>query len=162
MPYNIYQDDELIAENVEEKSYVVTGLTPDTVYTFGVSEVIGNKESSKVTATVKTKAIRVENIEMSPKNMNAIAGTAGSRSLRATVSPENASNPEVEYYISTQVEGLTVSSNGALEWTSDVPSGEYQVVARALDNNLEAVSTLTLSEPEPVPEPEPEPEPEEE
>ena len=156
MPYNIYQDDELIAENVEEKSYVVTGLTPDTVYTFGVSEVIGNKESSKVTATVKTKAIRVESIEMSPKNMNATAGTAGSRSLKATVSPENASNPEVEYYISTQVEGLTVSSNGALEWTADVPSGEYQVVARALDNNLEAVSTLTLSEPEPEPEPEPE------
>lgn len=150
MPYNIYQDDELIAEKVEEKSFTVSGLKPDTTYTFGVSEVIGNKESSKAKVTVKTKAIKVESIDMTPKNMNAVAGTSGSRSLKATVSPENASNPEVEYYISTQTEGLTVSSNGALEWTSDVPSGVYEVRARALDGNLEAVSTLTLSEPEPV------------
>lgn len=151
MPYNIYQDDELIAEKVEEKSFTVSGLKPDTTYTFGVSEVIGNKESSKATVTVKTKAISVESIEMSPKNMNATAGTAGSRSLKATVLPENASNSEVEYYVSTQTEGLTVGTDGSLEWTAEVPSGEYEVRARALDNNLEAVSTLTLSEPEPEP-----------
>lgn len=148
MPYNIYQDDELIAEKVKEKSFKVTGLKPDTTYTFGVSEVIGSKESSRATVTVKTKAISVESIEMTPKNMNATAGAEGSRSLRATVSPENASNPEVEYYISTPTEGLTVSTDGSLEWTADVPSGEYEVRARALDNDLEAVSTLTLSEPE--------------
>lgn len=152
MPYNIYQDDELIAEGVKEKSFTVTGLKPDTTYTFGVSEVIGTKESSRATVTAKTKAIKVESIAMTPKNMNATAGTSGSRSLRVTVSPDNASNPDVEYYISTQTEGLTVSTDGSLEWTADVPSGEYEVRARAIDNNIEAVSTLTLSEPEPEPE----------
>lgn len=45
MGYNVYQGDKLIAENIEEKEYTVEGLTPNTEYSFSVSEVIGDEES---------------------------------------------------------------------------------------------------------------------
>ena len=55
MGYNVYQDDELIAENIEEKEYTVEGLEPSTEYSFGVSQVIDGKESEKATVSVRTK-----------------------------------------------------------------------------------------------------------
>lgn len=55
MGYNIYQDDELIAENIEEKEYTIEGLEPSTEYSFSVSETIGDNESEKATVSVRTK-----------------------------------------------------------------------------------------------------------
>lgn len=55
MGYNVYQDEDLIAEGIEEKEYTVEGLEPSTEYSFSVTEVIGDKESEKATVSVKTK-----------------------------------------------------------------------------------------------------------
>lgn len=55
MGYNIYQDNELIADNINEKEYTVAGLEPSTEYSFSVSEVKDGKESEKAKITVKTK-----------------------------------------------------------------------------------------------------------
>lgn len=151
MAFNIYQDGELIAEKVEERNYTVTGLKPNTQYTFAVSEVIGNKESSKTSVTVTTKRIEVTGITLSPKNMKADAGVAGTRNLTHEITPENASSDEVEYILTTPADGLTVTPDGVLKWNEEVPAGEYTVKVREVYSNKEASSTLTLSEPEVAP-----------
>lgn len=151
MAFNIYQDGELIAENVKERKFTVTGLKPNTQYTFEVSEVIGNKESSKTSVTVLTKPIAVTDITLSPKNMKADAGVAGSRNLTYEITPQEASSNEVEYILTTPADGLTVTPDGVLEWNEDVPAGEYTVKVKEVHSNKEATSTLTLSEPEVAP-----------
>lgn len=151
MAFNIYQDGELIAEKIKERKFNVTGLEPNTQYTFAVSEVIGNKESSKTSVTVLTKRIEVTDITLSPKNMRAEAGVAGSRNLTHEITPENASSDEVEYILTTPTDGLIVTSNGVLEWSEEVPAGEYTVKVKEVHSNKEATSTLTLSEPEVAP-----------
>lgn len=151
MAYNIYQDSELIAENVEEKSYTVTGLQPNTQYTFEVAEVIGNQVSSKNAVTVTTDRVEVTEITLSPKTMRADAGVAGSRSLSHTITPASASDNEVEYILATPAAGLTVTSDGALKWDETVPAGEYTVKVKEVYGNKEASSVLTLSEPEVAP-----------
>lgn len=55
MSYNVYQDDKIIAEGIEEKEYTVEGLEPSTEYSFSVSQVINGQESEKATVSVKTK-----------------------------------------------------------------------------------------------------------
>lgn len=151
MAFNIYQDGELIAEKVEERNYTVKGLKPNTQYTFAVSEVIGNKESSKTSVTVLTKAIPVTDITLSPKNMKADAGVAGSRNLTYEITPQDASNVDVEYILTTPVDGLTVTPDGVLKWNEEVPAGEYTVKVKEVHSNKEATSKLTLSEPEVAP-----------
>lgn len=151
MAFNIYQDGELIAEKVEERKFTVTGLEPNTQYTFEVSEVIGNKESSKKSVTVLTNPIAVTDITLSPKNMKADAGVAGSRNLTHEITPQGASDNEVEYILTTPADGLTVTADGVLEWNEEVPAGEYTVKVKEVHSNKEATSTLTLSEPEVAP-----------
>lgn len=152
MTYNVYQDDELIAEEIKEKEYEVEGLKPDTEYSFSVSEVIGDKESEKATVNVKTKPVKVTGITLSPKTSTGEAGTAGDRQLTATVSPSNATNKGVKYTISPSAEGLSVNSNGKIEWTEDVPVGEYTTTVTTNDGEYTDTHVLTLTEPEPDPE----------
>lgn len=60
--YKVYQDGELI-KTTASKTHTITGLTPETAYTFAVSQVIGDKESEKSDPiTVTTKAIEPEPI----------------------------------------------------------------------------------------------------
>lgn len=154
MAYNVYQGDNLIAEKITEKEYTAEGLTPNTEYSFSVSEVIGDKESEKATITVKTKPVNVTGVELSPKNMTGEAGTASNRQLNPTVAPENATNKGVTYSVEPTAEGLTINSSGVLVWTDAVGAGEYTVTVKTTDGNKTATSTLTLSAPEPEPEPE--------
>ena len=151
MAFNIYQDGELIAEKVKERNYTVKGLEPNTQYTFAVSEVIGNKESSKTSVTVLTKRIEVTDITLSPKNMKADAGVAGSRNLTYEITPPNASSNEVEYILTTPSDGLSVTPDGVLKWNEEVPAGVYTVKVKEVHSKKEATSTLTLSEPEVAP-----------
>lgn len=75
MTYNVYQDDELIKENVKEKEYTVEGLTPNTEYSFSVSEVIGKNESEKSEPiTVTTKATEPQPIGDAEIGKNLIIG----------------------------------------------------------------------------------------
>lgn len=158
MAYNVYKNDELIAEGIEEKTHKVTGLKPDTSYTFAVTEVLGDKESGKAEIEVKTKPVLVTGVEMTPKNMTGEAGTAGERQMSAVVSPSTATNKKVTYSVTPQTSGLSISASGLLKWSDAVPANTYSVKAKSEDGNKEAVSTLTLSEPAPEPEPEGTPE----
>lgn len=160
MAYNVYKNDELIAEGIEEQTHKVTGLKPNTSYTFAVTEVLGEKESGKAEVDVKTKPVSVTDVEMSPKNMTGEAGSAGERQLNVTVSPTTATNKDVTYSVTPQTAGLSVSASGLLKWSDAVPANTYSVKSKSVDGNKEAVSTLTLSEPVPEPEPEPDETPE--
>src|SRR5690625_1326699 len=89
MAYNIYQDNELIAEGIETKEYTVEGLTPNTEYIFEVSEVIGDKESEKSDpVTITTKYSDVESVTVAPKTNNLEVGAT--RQLNVTVEPSTA------------------------------------------------------------------------
>ncbi|MCM3111677.1 phage tail protein [Lederbergia lenta] len=149
MAYNVYQGDNLIAEKVEGKEYTVSGLTPNTEYSFSVSEVIGEEKSEKATVTVKTLPIKVTGVTLSPKTSNAESGTAGERQVTATVAPANATNKNVTYSIAPQTTGLTISSSGLIKWTADVPAGEYTTTVKTTDGNKTDTHKLTLTEPAP-------------
>lgn len=58
MQYRIRNGDQLIA-TVNSKNYRVTGLTPNTSYTFSIVAFNGLRESTKATRIVNTRGIRV-------------------------------------------------------------------------------------------------------
>lgn len=146
MTYNVYQGNDLIA-TTEEKSHEVEGLTPNTEYTFSVTEVKGDKESDKATVTVKTKAVNVTGVTLSPKTKTADSGTAGSEQLTVTVAPSNASNKAVTYTVAPETTGLTVSNSGEIKWTDAVASGTYTTTVNTEDGNKADTHVLTLKDP---------------
>lgn len=154
--YNVYQNDELIAEGIETKEHTVTGLTPNTEYSFSVSEVIGENESEKATVTVKTKPVNITGVTLSPKTSTGETGTAGERQLTATVAPTNATNKAVSYSIAPATDGLAVNASGKITWTDSVTAGKYTTTVKTADGDKTDTHELTLSDPEPEPEPDPE------
>src|SRR5699024_709321 len=95
----------------------------------------------------------VTSVSLSPKTSTAESGTAGSRDLTVTVEPEHALNKTVTFE-TEDVEGLSVSSSGKLEWTDDLPAGTYETTVTTDDGGFTATHTLTIEEPEPEPDPE--------
>ena len=155
MAYKIYQGDNEIA-TTDDKEYTVEGLTPNTDYSFSVSEVIGNEESGKATVAIKTKPINVTGVTLSPKTSTGETGIAGERQLTATVAPTDATNKAVTYSIAPSVTGLAVNASGKIPWTAETPAGTYTTTVKTADGNKTDTHALTLSDP-----PEPEPDPEE-
>ncbi len=49
--YNVYLDDELIAENISETEYQLTDITPNVTHTIGVSAVYNDSEESEIITT---------------------------------------------------------------------------------------------------------------
>lgn len=146
MSYNIYKGDELIA-TVNDKEYTVEGLEPNTEYPFSVSEVIGEQESEKATITVKTKPISVTGVTVAPKILESDAGKEDGANIIATVQPENATNKSVTYKVEPATEGLSVNASGRVEWTANVPKGDYTITATTIDGNKTDTCKLTLKEP---------------
>src|SRR5690625_4797723 len=108
MLYNVYQGNELIAEGIGGKEYTVDGLTPNTEYSFSVSEVIGDKESDKSDpVTITTKYSDVESVTVAPKTNNLEVGAT--RNLTATVEPSTAKQ-DVAW--STSDDGIATVNNG--------------------------------------------------
>jgi|SRR5699024_1883214 len=147
MGYNVYQGSNLIAENIEEKEYTVEGLTPNTDYSFSVTQVIDGKESEKATVSVKTKAVSVTGVTVSPKTLNSDAGKADGANIAADVQPSNATNKKVTFKVEPTTEGLTINASGRVEWTADVPVGEYTITATTEDGNKTDTCKITLKEP---------------
>lgn len=142
MAYNVYQDDELIKEGIEKKEYEVTGLEPNTEYSFSVSEVIGDNESEKSEAvTVTTKYSDVESVTVSPKKNNLDVG--GTRTLDATVEPSTAK--QNVSWESSDDEVATVDSNGKVE---AIAEGEATVTATAEGETGESAVTVTETDDE--------------
>lgn len=145
MAYNVYQGDDLIAEKITEKEYVVEGLTPNTEYSFSVSEVIGDEESEKTTVIVTTKHSDVESVIVSPKTNN--LEVDDTRQLNATVEPSTAKQ-DVTY--SSSDEGIaTVSASGLVTAVSE---GEATIAVTAEDKTDTATVNVTVPEPDPEPE----------
>jgi len=144
MTYNIYQDDELIKENVKEKEYTVEGLTPNTEYSFSISEVIGKNESEKSEAiTVTTKYSDVTSVEVTPKTNN--LDVEATRQLNATVKPSTAKQDVT--YTSNADEIATVSDSGLVTAISE---GEATITVTA--DGKSDTATINVTEPEPEPE----------
>ncbi len=148
MAYNIYQDDEKIA-TTDDKEYEVTGLTPNTEYSFSVSEVIGDNESEKSeVVTVTTKYSNVESVSVSPKTNN--LEVDDTRQLNATVEPSTAKQDVT--FASDNDEVATVNSSG---FVTAIAEGEATITATA--EGKTDTATINVTEPEPE-----EPDPEEE
>ncbi|WP_368652372.1 Ig-like domain-containing protein [Ornithinibacillus sp. 4-3] len=140
MPYNIYQDGELIAEGIEEKEYIVEGLTPNTEYSFSVSEVIGENESEQSDpVTITTIYSDVESVAVSPKTNNLIVGAT--RQLNVTVEPSTAKQDVT--YSSTNNEIATVDTNGLVTAIS-----VGQVTITVTTENETDTSIVNVTEPE--------------
>lgn len=146
MGYNVYQDNELIAENIEYKEYTVEGLTPNTDYSFSVSEVIGDKESEKATVTVKTKPVSVTSVAVAPKTNNLEVGAT--RQLNASIEPSNATNKSVTF-TSTDDAVATVSSSGLV---TAVAEGTATITVTTDDGDHTDTATVNVTAPEPEPE----------
>lgn len=144
MAYNVYQDDELIAEGIEKKEYTVTGLTPNTEYSFSVSEVIGDKESKRSEpVTVKTKYSDVESVTVAPKTNNLEVGAT--RKLTATVEPGTAKQ-DVSWS-SSDDKVATVGGDGTV---TAAATGTATITATA--EGISDTATVNVAEPEPDPE----------
>lgn len=146
MAYNVYKENELIAENIEEKEYTVEGLDPDTEYSFSVSEVIGDKESEKAIVNVKTKPIKVDSVTVSPKSNNLEVGKT--RQLNVTIEPSNATNQDTSYTSSD--DGIATVNNDGL--VTAIGEGEATIIVMA--DGKSDTATVNVTEPEPEPDPE--------
>ena len=141
MTYNIYQDDELIKENVKEKEYTVEGLTPNTEYSFSISEVIGKNESEKSeTITVTTKYSDVTSVEVTPKTNN--LDVEATRQLSTTVKPSTAKQDVT--YTSNADEIATVSDSGLVTAISE---GEATITVKTVDGNHTDTATVNVTKP---------------
>lgn len=146
MGYNVYQDNELIAENIEYKEYTVEGLEPDTEYSFSVTEVIGDNESEKATVTVKTKPINVTGVTIAPKTNNLEVGAT--RQLNITIEPSNATNQSVTFE-SSDNRVATVDDNGLVTAISE---GIADITVTTNDGGHTDTATINVTAPEPEPE----------
>ncbi|GIN74026.1 hypothetical protein J14TS2_45010 [Bacillus sp. J14TS2] len=149
MAYNVYQDDELIAEEIKDKEYTVTGLTPNTEYSFSVSEVIGDKESERSEAIiVKTNYSDPTAVEVSPKTNN--LEVAATRNLTATVTPSTAI--QTVKWSSSDAKIATVDANGKV---TAIAAGTATITAESTEKNtIKGTATVTVTAPEPEPDPE--------
>ena len=139
MPYNIYQDNELIAEGIEEKEYSVTGLSPNTEYSFSVSEVIGDKESERSEPIlITTKYSDVESVTISPKTNNLEVGAT--RNLTAAIEPSTAKQ-DVTW--SSDSESIATVSNGTV---TAVSAGTATITVTA--EGQSDTATVNVTEPD--------------
>lgn len=139
MGYNVYRNDELIAEGIEAKEYTVEGLTPNTEYSFSVSEVIGEKESERSeTITVTTKHSDVTSVTVAPKTNNLEVGST--RNLTATVEP-NTAKQDVAW--SSSDDGVATVSNGTV---TAVAAGTATITVTA--EGISDTATVNVTEPE--------------
>lgn len=143
MAYNIYQGNELVAEGIKEKKHTVTGLTPNTEYTFAVSEIIGDKESEKSEPiTVKTKYSDPVSVDITPKTNNLNVG--GTKNLTAKVSPDTAK--QAVTWSSSDDKIATINTNGKV---TAVSKGQVTITATSTDKG-DAKGTATVNVKQPV------------
>ncbi len=141
MAYNIYQDGNLIAEGIEKKEYTVEDLTPNTEYSFSVSEVIGDNESEKSDpVTVTTDYSDVASVVVAPKTNNLEVGAT--RNLTATVEPSTAKQDVI--WSSDNVDFATVGGDGTV---TAIAEGTATITVTA--DGESDTATVNVTEPDP-------------
>ena len=137
MAFNVYKGSELIAEKINGKEYTAEGLTPNTEYSFSVSEVIGDKESEKATITVKTKQSDVASVAVAPKTNSVDVGKT--KQLNATVLPATA--PQTVTWKSDKENIATVNASGLV---TAVAQGSAIITSTAGNKADTATVTVTV------------------
>jgi|SRR5699024_679247 len=146
MGYNVYQDDELIAENIEEKEYTVEGLEPSTEYSFGVSQVIDGKESEKATVSVRTKP-KVTTDEIT-EEIDIVEYD--------TVRNETDELPKGEEEVVQEGKNGYTKVTYKVTYEDGVEVDREETNREVIDPVDEIINVGTYEEPEPEPEPDPE------
>lgn len=150
MIYYIYQNDKKIKEVTDSKSVTITGLSPNTRYTFAVSAWNGIRESAKSNVvTVTTSSIPVTSITLSISKTMEVGN-----SIKATVTlmPTDATNKTVTYKSSDQ-KVATVATDGTVKAlkpgtvtiTATASSGKSATATIKVYEALVTVSSLETS-----------------
>ncbi|MCC2249082.1 Ig-like domain-containing protein [Virgibacillus sp. AGTR] len=140
--YKVYRDGNEIANELTEKSFTDSELTPNTTYEYQVSAVNANGESElSAPITVTTDYSDPTAVDVSPKTNNLVV--SGTRSLTATVSPDTA-NPSVNWSSSDEAIA-TVSSTGEV---TAVSTGTATITATSTDDNtVKGTATVNVTQP---------------
>lgn len=139
MIYYIYQNNEKIKEVTDAKTVTITGLAPNTQYTFAVSAWNGIRESAKSNVvTVTTSAIPVTSITLSISQTMEVGN-----SIKATITlmPTDATNKTVTYN-SSEATIATVASDGTV---NALKPGTVTITATA-SSGKEATATIKVYE----------------
>lgn len=142
MAYNVYRDDELIAENINEKEYTVEGLEPSTEYSFSVTQVIDGKESEKATVSVKTKP-KVTTDEVT-EEVDVVE--------YETVRNETDSLPKGEEEVAQEGENGYTKVTYKVTYEDGVEVDREEIGRETIDPVDEIINVGTFEEPEPDPE----------
>lgn len=137
--YNIYQNGDKIETGIEEKTFTIEGLSPNTEYEFQVSAENSAGESELTEkVTITTDYSDVEEVDVSPKNNNLDVGET--RDLKAEVTPSTAKQDTS--WSSSDEEIATVDSNGKVE---AVAEGEATIIATA--DGVKGAATVNVTVP---------------
>ena len=149
MSFKIYKGDDVVAEGASPLEIKGIGANKSVAKgEYQAVRVEDDKESERVDIPAfKTLPIKVTGVTLAPNNMTGTEGEKSNRQLTATVAPSNATNKKVTYSVAPATDGLTVSTDGVLAWTADVPAGEYTVTVTTEDGKKTDTSKLVLSKP---------------
>lgn len=139
MIYYIYQNDKKVKEVDGAKTATITGLQPNTQYTFSVSSWNGIRESAKSNVvTITTSAIPVTTITIDIAKTMEIGN-----SIKATVTlePSDATNKTVTFK-SSNTTVATVASDGTVK---ALAVGTTTITATASSGKT-ATATITVYE----------------
>ncbi|AXN36182.1 phage tail protein [Latilactobacillus curvatus] len=139
MIYYIYQNNEKIKEVTDAKTVTITGLAPNTSYTYAVSAWNGIRESAKSNiVTVTTSAIPVTAITLSISQTMEVGN-----SIKATVTlaPTDATNKAVTYK-SSDTTIATVAADGTVK---AIKPGTVTITATASSGKA-ATATIKVYE----------------
>lgn len=136
--YKIYRDNVFLKE-VSELTATITDLTPNTKYTFAVSETDGDDESAKSNVVeFTTTAIPVASITLNVSTKSLAKGATFQ--LTATVLPANATDKTVTWSSSAPTIA-SVSSNGLI---TALKTGTATITAKT-NNNKTATCAVTVT-----------------
>lgn len=136
--YKIYRNNVFLKE-VSELTATITDLTPNTKYTFYVTETDGDDESAKSNVVeFTTAAIPVASITLNASTKSLAKGSTFQ--LTATVLPADATNKTVTWTSSDSTK-VSVSSSGLI---TALKSGTATITAKT-NNNKTATCAVTVT-----------------
>lgn len=151
MIYYIYQNDEKVKEVTDAKTVTITGLTPNTKYTFAVSAWNGIRESAKSNVvTITTAAIPVTAITLTIDKTMEVGQTI---KAAITLTPTNATDKTVTYKTSDALVA-TVGTDGSVKaikpgtvtLTATASSGKTATASITIYEALVTVTNLVASD----------------
>lgn len=136
--YKIYRNNVFLKE-VSELTATITGLTPNTTYTFYVTETDGDDESAKSNVVeFTTAAVPVTSITLNATTRSIAKGATFQ--LTATILPADATNKTVTWTSSAPTV-VSVSSSGLI---TALKSGTATITAKT-HNNKTATCSVTVT-----------------